>query len=241
MKREARAIPSFLGRTYPFLGMVGTVLTCAVMVAAALAYSGKQGEPYSPLNHFISELGEAGVSRGAWLFNAGLVAAGALFVPFCIALGLQLASLWSYLGLAAGVCAGVFLAGVGVFPMNRLPPHVFTAMWFFRSGLATVLLFGIAFAAQRRDQRRVRMAAVPISAVAGAAYAAFLFRAAPPTLGRASSLDTSHFTARPGLWPAAVMEWVVFLSTILWFLGVSLTVRRAPPRSSQEDQGAGGA
>ncbi len=220
-------------RATPLLAAAGSLLACIAVLASALAYSGKQAESYSLLNHFISELGEVGVSRAAWVFNAGLVAAGALLIPCAVGLGLRLRTVWSLLGTAAGISAGVFLAGVGVFPMNNLPPHAFTAMWFFRAGLATVLLFGIAFAAQRRDRLRGRAVAVLFSAIAAASYTVFLFAASPPEAG-ASSLDAS-FALRPRVWPLAALEWMVFFATILWFLGVSL-LTGSNRRSAEESR-----
>jgi hypothetical membrane protein len=241
MNAEKRGLPSRLVTIYPFLGMAGTVLICVVMLVVALAYSGRQGQPYSPLNHFVSELGEVGVSRAAWLFNAGLIAAGVLFSAFCVGLGLHLATAWSYIAMAAGICSGIFAAGVGVFPMNNLGPHIFVATWFFRTGLGAVLLFAVAIAAQKRGRIRVHRAAVAVSAAVAAAYASFLSTANPPTSGRASSLDTSGMAARPDFWLVAVLEWVVILATFLWFLGVSLTVRRTVPMQSTGEPGAGGA
>jgi hypothetical membrane protein len=223
---------SFLTRIYPLLGMAGTALVSLAVLLSALIFSGKQAEPYSLLNHFISELGELGVSQAAWLFNLGLIIAGVLFIPCAVGLGLHLRSAWSLLGMAAGTGTGVFLAGVGVFPMNDLPPHAFTAMWFFRLGLMTVLLFGIAFAAQPRGKVRIRKPAILFSVVAVAAYAGFLVMAGRPNAMGASSLDAS-FAHRPGLWPLAAAEWAVFFATILWFLGVSLMASRRPIGSSR--------
>ncbi len=240
MKTERRALPSRLVRIYPLLGMAGTILICVVMLAAALAYTGKQGQPYSPLNHFVSELGEVGVSRAAWLFNAGLIAAGPLFAAFCVGLGLHLGTVLAYVAMVVGALSGMFAAGVGVFPMNRLAPHIFVATWFFRSGLATVVLFGIAVAVQKRGAVRVHRAAVAVSAVVAAAYALFLATANLPTSGRASSLDVSAAGPRPAFWPVALLEWIVILATFLWFLGVSLTVRRAPGRTTRRVGTAGG-
>jgi len=223
---------SFLTRIYPLLGIAGTVLVSLAVLVSALAYSGKQSEPYSLLNHFISELGELGVSRAAWLFNLGLVLGGALFIPCAIGLGLHLRSAWSLLGMAAGTSTGIFLAGVGIFPMNDLPPHAFTAMWFFRLGLLTILLFGVAFAVQPRGQVRLRKPAILFSILAVAAYAGFLVMAGRLNAGGTSFLDAS-FAHRPGLRPLAAAEWAVFFATILWFLGVSLMVSRRPTGSSR--------
>jgi hypothetical membrane protein len=239
MKNADRVLSPRIVRVYPFLGMAGTALICLVMLAAALAYSGKQGEPYSPLNHFVSELGEVGVSRAAWLFNAGLIVAGPLFAAFCVGLGLHLGTVLASVSMAVGVLSGLFAAGVGIFPMNTLAPHIFVATWFFRSGLGAVLLFGIAIALQRRDRVRVHKAAVAVSAVVAASYAAFLSTANLPTSGRASSLDISGMAARPAFWLVAVLEWVVIVATFLWFLGVSLTVRRGPGRPRATGVAAG--
>ena len=59
---------------YPYLGWAGslTILVCSLI--AASVYRGKEGERYSITRHFVSELGEAGVSRLAQVFNAGLIA-----------------------------------------------------------------------------------------------------------------------------------------------------------------------
>ena len=48
----------------------------AGMIVAAIPYRGYAGEGYSPLNHFISELGEIAASRLAWAFNLGIVLGG---------------------------------------------------------------------------------------------------------------------------------------------------------------------
>ena len=204
--------------------MLGSVVTCLVVLAAALLYRGRVGEPFSLLNHFISELGEPGVSRGAWIFNAGLVVSGALFIPSSVGLGLRIGGLWSGLGIAAGVGAGVFCAGVGIFPMSRLDPHVFTAMWFFRCGLLMAALFGVAMLTQRRGSEAVPRAASLFSLVAVAAYGTFLVMAGNAGTGTFDTASPLFLSARPAVWTLAVLEWAVFFATVLWFLGVALLV-----------------
>jgi hypothetical membrane protein len=212
------------------LAIVGSVLVSCAVVAAALLYRGRAGEPYSVLNHFVSELGEPGVSRGAWLFNAGLVAAGVFFVPASIGLGLRIRGALAWVGVATGVAAGVFCAGVGAFPMNNLAPHVFTAMWFFRSGLVAILCFGVALLTRGGAEGSLPRATALFSLVAVAAYTVFLIMAA---LAGADALRAPGSPAlrvqRPAYWPLAVSEWSVFFSTVLWFCGVGLVaLRRAP-------------
>jgi len=225
MERKTTPRERFL-RLYPLLGVAGSAMISAVILFAALTYSGRQSEPFSFLNHFISELGQLGVSRSAALFNAAMVVSGALFIPYCVGLGLHIGSLWSRLGTAVGVCAGVFCAGVGFFPMNNLPPHITTSLWFFRCGLGTTLLFGVAVLAQRGDRIRIRKHAALFSLAAVAAYGVFLALAGVRGIGGPNPMDPAAFANRPRLWLLAVLEWSVFFATVLWFLGVALMVKR---------------
>ena len=56
-------------------GTAGTGVIVLAIVYSALRYRGKRRERFSLLNHFISELGEVGVSSAAGVFNAGLILA----------------------------------------------------------------------------------------------------------------------------------------------------------------------
>jgi hypothetical membrane protein len=101
---------------------------------AGSTYHGKEGEAYSPFNHFISELGETGISRFAWAFNIGLMISGVSLIFGSISLGLILPGVMSKLGMAAGIISSVGLFFVGVFPMNNIKPHTTAAMIYFRGG-----------------------------------------------------------------------------------------------------------
>ena len=132
-----------------FFGISGCLVTALGSLMAGLAYRGKQGQRYSPLNHFISELGEVGVSRWSWAFNLGLILSGVLLLPCIIGLGLHIPGIWSKLGMIAGCLAAVGLGLVGVFPMNNLKPHGRAATMYFRMGLLMIFLFTIAIALQK--------------------------------------------------------------------------------------------
>lgn len=234
-----RSDPSMLSRRASFLGVAGGVIVTLVAVIVGLSYSGKHGESYSVLNHFISELGERGVSRNAALFNVGLFTGGILFIPFCVGLGMRLGSWVAWIATAAGALAGGFCAAVGVFPMNTLAIHTFVAMWFFRLGLVTTLLFGFAILFQR--QTRISRWASLFSLVAVAAFAGFLILA--PRMGATGSgpLDPSFYENRPRIWILPLAEWGVFAATILWFLGVGLMIifrdrRSAIPSGTEPEQ-----
>ncbi len=85
-------------RIGPGAGVLGAAAFAVSSLIAALVYSGTAGEGFSPLNHWVSELGEMSVSRLALLFNAGI------FVG-----GISLGDLHDFARLAASQPAGVAL------------------------------------------------------------------------------------------------------------------------------------
>lgn len=206
---------------FQILSIAGTLSAVLGSLIAAAAFRGRLGEAYSPFNHFISELGEVGVSRLAWVFNLGLILCGLCLLPACINLGLLLPGIWSKLGMAAGVIASVSVALVGVFPMNNLKPHTRAAMTYFRMGLLMVFFFCLAIALQPEVPpllpRLFSLAGLP----AVLAFAYFLIYMRVTTDASQDPLAPLE-TARPPVWGMAVAEWIVFLTTIPLFLVVAL-------------------
>jgi len=207
-------------RWLPHGGLVGLAILAFGVIVPGIVYVGRAGEPYSPLNHFISELGEVGVSPLAWVFNASMVVSGSV-------LGLLLAALgWlipSRAGRAAGTfggVAGAAVVGIGLVPMNDLMPHLRWAFLFFWSGLACVALFAVAL---WRDRSRH----LPrwLTGFALASLAVFLlFLAWPIVFGLPDRrmLDPGSGVARPSLWPDAALEWAVQLTVVLFAVVGSL-------------------
>ena len=198
-------------------GVIGAGVALLGVLIAAAAYRGKEGERYSPLNHFISELGEIGVSKLAAVFNLSLILSGLALLVASLSLGLILPGILAKLGLVAGVISAVSLALVGVFPMNRIDPHGKAAVTYFRTGLAMVALFSLAIAFQPEGgavlPRGYALAGVP----ALLAFGSFLF-----LIGRAyqegeeDPLGTED-VQRPQFWLLAAVEWSIFLTVLLWF------------------------
>lgn len=203
-------------------GLGGTLMAVLGVLVSAAAYTGTAGERYSPLNHFISELGEQGVSRLAWAFNLALMLTGVLLVPVCVLLGLQIQGVLSKLAMVAGIGAALSLALVGAYPMNNLTPHVRAARTFFRAGLAMALLFTLAIALQSEQAPAIPRGLAWAGVPAILAYGAFL------VYGGVAFRTSEHgelevaFTNRPRIWPMAVLEWMIFLTTVLWFSAVAL-------------------
>jgi hypothetical membrane protein len=165
---------SWILEYYRILGWSGSLVILLSSFIAAIAYRGKQGERYTISTHFVSELGEVGVSQLAWLFNGGLIVGSFIFFWMMPGVGLSLNNVWGYLGTVAGMIAALGCLFVGVFPMNNIKPHIKAAMTYFRAGLATVLLFSIAILVQPVEDRVIPLYSLVIGALAFGAYFSFL-------------------------------------------------------------------
>ena len=221
--------------TFPIWGLAGAAVPCIPAIFAALPYRGLSGEAYSPFNHFISELGELGVSRLAPLFNAGLIVTGILLAAFMLGLGAYIGSAWSYLAAAVGVLASGACSLVGVFPMNYIEPHMVAAMSFFRFGMVAIALFSLAIVLDRK-RRLPCWLALP-GAVTTLTFAAFMYAPSEQSSGTATQALNAGLGGRPAFWLAAVLEWAVFVAVVGWVAWVSLYVRRKDhPQISQITQ-----
>ncbi|MBA4383117.1 MAG: hypothetical protein C0410_00120 [Anaerolinea sp.] len=210
---------------YAHFGWAGSVVMLMGSLITGLVYRGRITERYSVLNHFISELGEIGVSKLAMVFNIGMIIGGVLFLPFIAGLGIVLGTIWAYIGMAAGLLAAVSSILVGVFSMDRLVPHRKAAMTFFRSGLVTVLFFTIAVFAQPAEQRFIPLAVNIFGILAIISYSAFLVIVSQKTDKKGQEnylLDPTEKKTRPRFWRTPFLEWLLFFATIAWFLCVSL-------------------
>lgn len=208
------------------LGFAGPGAIALAIFYSALVYRGKRNERFSLLNHFISELGELGVSPAARLFNAGLVLGGLLLFPYILWLGFVFHNPAGWLGSAAGAVATLSVSAVGIFPMNQLSSHGKAAMTYFRAGLVMVAFFGLAILLQRSGTIVVPQAANWLSLVAVICYGAFLFWLTWTSRKEKPSdvLDPQQTPERPRVWLLPILEWAVFFSTIFWLFGVAFLV-----------------
>jgi hypothetical membrane protein len=204
-----------LVRVGPAVGMIGSALFVLASVVSAAAYSGTLGEAYSPLNHWVSELGEIGVSQLAAVFNAGLVIGGLSLAVFMSALGLVHGGRLAWLYVPVSIIAGVSGALVGVFPMNQIDIHRLVALGFFNLGWICVGLASIAIW-RRPDARFARWLPL-LGAVTVVLFIGFLAVYIP--LLTYPDTDAS----RPAMSVATTLEWLVLAGIIGWVLAASLS------------------
>lgn len=210
---------------YRYFGLAGSLIVLVAVCLSSIFYTGLQGERYSIFNHFISELGELGVSRKACLFNKGLILGGMTLIPFVIGLGLDLQSIWGNLGMIAGLGMSGACIVVGFFPVNFLDPHIKAAITFFRTGWAAVLLFSTAVFTQPADRITVPFAVNFPGGLAALAYAAFLIFVSVKSMKGETlekMINSDIFPERPRIWVFAFLEWMVFFTTISWIMSIAL-------------------
>lgn len=204
-------------------GYVTVFVTLLGVILPMVKYCGREGEKYSFLNHYISELGERGVSHWAWIFNLSVTIAGVGVILCSISIGLGLPGFLAKLGLLFGVVTGVGLMMVGIFPMDNIKPHATAAVTFFRGGLLMVSAFSLAILFPPQNQAIIPRLFGLVGLIPFAAFSTFLAllwnepdhvdQTLSPQSVRHQSV--SKFT---------ISEWVVFFSVILWVLVLSLAI-----------------
>jgi hypothetical membrane protein len=202
-------------------GLIGPLVIALGSLISALGYTSVEGQAYHPINHFVSELGEMGVSNLAVIFNGSLILGGILNAYFMIYLAWKIPG-WAryplaFLGLAASIC-GFF---VGVFPMNKLDQHIFFALGFFNLGLIVSLIYSIIFLIGR-NLPFPRWLSIP-GFITTASF--FAFNNFPSQFEEGVDFHEGMaglLSNRPDFIPLALMEWVVVLGIITWFLMLGL-------------------
>lgn len=202
------------------LGLAATAVILAGVLATAIPYVGYAGEGYSPLNHFISELGETAVSRLAPVFNAGIVIGGIGLGLFVLIVARHLTGRYRPALMLAAIVAGTFGMLVGLFPMDTHATHRLISGVFFCTGWIVAAIFSLWLLRRRPDgfPRRLLIPGglcVVVSLLFIGIYAAY--RPIDPD---------AHIVERSAIWIVPLFEWTSLLSLLLWFVCVSLVLVR---------------
>ncbi len=203
-------------------GIVGAGVLAAGSVVTAVAYRGADGESFSPLNHFVSELGELAHSELARAFNLSLIVGGVCFAVFMSGLAVSRPGLLRLAAGGVGVVAGLGGSFVGVFPMDYRDQHIVAASTFFNLGWIAVGLASLDFVI-RRDPRFPRGLAV-VGLVTVAAFIGFLREAGGNTTA-SGALAAPEI--RPDVWALPTLEWLTIAGILTWVMLVSACWLRA--------------
>lgn len=200
-------------------GFIGSILIIVGSIITALVYTGNQGQAYSPLNHWVSELGQVSVSEAASVFNISLIVGGIFLAIFLVGLATLLKGWFRYLFGLVGLVAGISGMLVGVFPMDDLEAHARVALTFFNTGWIVVGLFSL-YVLLTKQSFFPRWLIIP-GVVTVVSFFAFL-----------SSIDgltvesLAAPTDRVPVWNVTIYEWLVIGGVLVWAFLVSLQLRR---------------
>lgn len=212
-------------------GILAAVAISVGSLAAAVVYQGTAGEAYSPLNHWISELGQIGVSSAAPLFNACLILAGILFGCFVAGLWLSSRSRLRWLFGPVGMLAAVGGLLVGVFPMNHPVEHVAAATAFFELGWIFVALASASFLLVRDARFPARLAV--LGSVAAALAIAFTVSLRVDDFSRRRMASEGPILGRPDVWVAPILEWAALIGIMAWVVLTAVAWSRRLGRAGE--------
>lgn len=208
---------------FKYFGLIGVVIGLIGVIVPSLVYRGTKGEKYSFLNHYISELGETGVSKLAWVFNLGMILSGICIIVASLSLGLVLPGFWAKSGLVLGVASGAALSLVGVFPMNKMERHFKAAVAFFRGGLLMVLFFSLAIVLQSGENPLLPRELGLLGMIPVLAFGVFIGLMWSVRNQDHEALDTAGLE-RPKVLKFAISEWSIYFSFVVWILVVALVL-----------------
>jgi hypothetical membrane protein len=212
-----------IGRIATTAAILSTWTIVLGIAVAWLNYRGAAGEPYTPLNHWISELGQPGVSARASVFNLALVAAGMEFVIFMVGLAQTSPSRLRWVFGPVGVVAGIGGAFVGIYPMNHPDQHVIAATTFFTLGWIAIGAASVTFL-RSPDARFPRWLALG-GVLPVVASIAFLVALRVDRLTAARMVSTGPIEGRPDVWLGPILEWAVLVAITGWTLLAGMTWR----------------
>ncbi len=207
-------------------GIFGPVIMGLGMLFSALAYQGRDGQYYNLANHFVSELGELGVSPYAVVYNWSLILGGVFTTIFMVYLALQVDHWLKYpLGLLS-VYATINGSLVGIYPMNYLEAHIRVAMRFFNLGLLVTFLYSMVFLFNKKHPFPRWMAILGF--MNAATFAWFIYFPTESATDPGFKEGMSGFlTNRPDFIPLALLEWVVILGILVWVLALAFYLIRS--------------
>ncbi len=205
------------------VGLVGAATLLITSVVTALPYRDLAGQPYSPLNHFVSELGERGVSTLAPLFDTGLMVGGVCLALFLVGLAWCTTGRLRFIVAAVGVVAGIGGLMAGVEPMNEGLAHLLASITFFVTVWVGIALFTVHVAIDTHDGLP-RWLLVP-GAVAVAVDVVFVAVYAASASSSGSALPDP---VRPAIWIVPFLEWLALVGVMAWVVLVAVALLQRP-------------
>jgi hypothetical membrane protein len=215
-----------LERAAPRAGLIGSTAIAVCSVIAGIAFRGTDGEIFSPLNHYVSELGRLGVSSLAVIFNSGLIVGGACFALFMAGLGREQGGIGGAAYGTLGAIGGIAGLAVGLFPMGTPTLHVLAALVFFNVTWIAIALASVDLLVRPNPRLPGRLGVLGLVAVA--AFIAFIWAYA--LLEPSGGLEPSAI--RSTLDPVTTFEWLSIVGVVVWTASTAWSWERARSASA---------
>lgn len=204
-------------------GPAGVVILTIAIWIASMAYVGSSGERYSPLNHFISELGHTAESEASAVMNAGLLIGGPLFSLFMIGIALRFRGIVRPALLVGGALVGLSGGLVGIYPMDvDLARHALVAIGSFAGMLLMLAIFALATALAHPPVYPRWLAVLPAPAV----ICSMVFLYLLVTTGL--QVLAAPAGERAPVLLITVVEWGALIGLVIWVIAIVLWWLRQP-------------
>jgi len=201
----------------PFVGLLAIGILYFAILLTVIPFVGAQGESFSFLNHFISELGNPEYSERYYVFNTGLIIAGIGFGSFAYCMGGFIQTKLANACVWIGMIAAVFCSGVGLFPCHLGSVHFIVAVTFFTLMTFAMTLYSYCIL---KDETSVFPKYIAYYGFC-AMFSFILLILAPKDLMGIQDEQKELFD-RPDLWFVAITEWMVFFFLTTWVVLVSV-------------------
>jgi hypothetical protein len=204
------------------LALASVAIILVGAIAAAIPYRGYAGEGYSPLNHFISELGEIAASRLAWSYNLGIVVGGLGLGVFLLLVSRAMSGRLRIAFVAFSLAAAISGPLCGIFPMDYHSTHRLVSAAFFLTGWLVAGTFTL-WLLRAPDPGFPRWLVAPGLFVV-AVFVSFIavyttYQPADPN---------AHILVRSDVWTVPLLEWASLLSLLGWLALLAATLLRKP-------------
>jgi hypothetical membrane protein len=227
LKSRVLSLASSSQRLTALCGFLGSGILLVGCILPIFSYRDSDGIGYSCLNHFISSLGRPENSPQAAVFNSAIVLGGVMLALFMLGLGQYFCTKLGYAAGVAGLLGGLACSGLGLVPATSLIPHFALAVIFFNGSWIAFALFSLVIARDQQNKLPRWLLFPSIATVTCFATGFAIVSAAFLFDGHISlkAISSPHFS-RPTIWPAALLEWLIVATTILWVVLVASCLHR---------------
>lgn len=207
---------------YCWFGLAALAIIVGGVLLSLEGFSGMKQERYSPLNHFISELGDNRFAKHHHMFNISLFVGGIVFIPFDIGIAsLVINPFFFAIVLIIGLISAISCSLVGIFPEQKEKIHFIVAGFFFVGMDILMLLVIIGTFLQVFFMFPIWIAVLSIFTLAvSLAFIIDTVKLPKWELERTYKPWAWDPDPRPSFWMNPFLEWCSFIALGIWLLTI---------------------